>query len=124
MTSIPTMKLLDKRNILRSISMEFGITPRFVSLKLMTIIPIAQRTKTNPMRSMNGISYTPFAFFTANPIGFKLFKETKRGRNFNKIEKMNPPMVANKAAFEVVFFQKNPKMNIAKIPGLTNPVYS
>jgi hypothetical protein len=33
-------------------------------------------------------------------------------------------MVANKAAFEVVFFQKKPRINIAKTPGLTNPVYS
>jgi hypothetical protein len=33
-------------------------------------------------------------------------------------------MVANMAALELVFFQKNPKINIAKTPGLTNPVYS
>ncbi len=33
-------------------------------------------------------------------------------------------MVAKSAAFDVAFFQKKPKMNMAKIPGETNPVYS
>src|SRR5690606_7234539 len=46
------------------------------------------------------------------------------GRNFNTTESANPPTVANNAALEVDFFQKNPRINMAKIPGETNPVYS
>ena len=44
--------------------------------------------------------------------------------NLKITDKTNPPTVANKAALEVVYFQKKPNINIAKIPGLTNPVYS
>jgi len=44
--------------------------------------------------------------------------------NLNSMESRKPPIVANKAAFEVAFFQKNPSRNIAKIPGETRPVYS
>jgi hypothetical protein len=40
------------------------------------------------------------------------------------IDNAKPPTVANKAALELVFFQKKPNINMAKIPGLTNPVYS
>ena len=37
---------------------------------------------------------------------------------------MRGTIIANNAAFEVVFFQKKPSRNIAKIPGDTKPVYS
>jgi hypothetical protein len=44
--------------------------------------------------------------------------------NFVKMEKQTPPINANNAAFEVVRFQKKPKINKAKIPGETYPGYS
>ena len=44
--------------------------------------------------------------------------------NLKKIDSINPPIVANKAALEVVFFQNKPKINMAKTPSLTNPVYT
>src|SRR5690606_18842574 len=94
-------------------------------LLLMRYIPIIQMTNTNPIRSRNGISYKPLAgFITAKPVAFKNDKSAKFGRNLKKTDKRNPPIVANKAAFDVVFFQKKPNMNIAKIPGDTKPVYS
>ena len=40
------------------------------------------------------------------------------------MEKVTPPKSANKAAFDVVLFQKKPMVNNAKIPGDTYPVYS
>lgn len=82
-------------------------------------------TNTKPMRSKNGISYSPDALFkTEKPVELKNDRSAICGKNLNRTDKINPPIVANKAAFEVVFFQKNPKMNMAKIPGETNPVYS
>ena len=66
----------------------------------------------------------PSAFGTENPTPFKKDRSTTPGINLNRIESINPPIIANKAALEVVFFQKKPNINIANTPGLTNPVYS
>ena len=60
----------------------------------------------------------------AKPKGASPERSVKFGINLSKQEHANPPMVAKSAAFEVVRFQKKPRMNIAKIPGLTKPVYS
>jgi hypothetical protein len=73
---------------------------------------------------MNGISYTPSAFKTEKPMELSEERSIHCGRNLKNTESKKPPMVAKSAAFDVAFFQKKPKMNMAKIPGETNPVYS
>src|SRR5690606_34414813 len=119
-----TKKVGDILNILVSISRPLGTTPFAFSYKLMITIPITQNANTKVILSMKGISKTPAAFGIAKFIADRNSKSINCPENFNITEKMKPPIVANKAAFEVVFFQKNPKINIAKIPGDTNPVYS
>ena len=80
---------------------------------------------TNPILSKKGISYSPDReLFTAHPLSYKKERSTRVGRILNPTESKKPPIVANNAAFDVVFFQKKPSKNIAKIPGETKPVYS
>src|SRR5690606_5653996 len=123
--SAPTIKPGCALNIFVSTSNPLGTTPRPLSILLINYIPMIQITNTNPIRSMKVISYKPLAgFITAKPVGFKKDKSAKFGRNLKKTDNKNPPIVANNAALEVVFFQKNPRINMAKIPGDTNPVYS
>ena len=71
-------------------------------------MPIMQITNTKNIRSINGISYTPLPLSLAKPSGAKNDRSAKFGRNLKKMDKAKPPMVANRAAFEVVFFQKKP----------------
>ena len=52
------------------------------------------------------------------------FNPVQVGINLVIMEKVTPPKSANKAAFDVVRFQKKPMVNKAKIPGDTYPVYS
>ena len=79
---------------------------------------------TKPILSIKGISKIPSAFAAEKPDDCRKDKSTHLGRNLNITEKMKPPMVAKRAALEVAFFQKKPRINMAKIPGETNPVYS
>ena len=83
-----------------------------------------QSANTIPIMSRKGISKTPVAFAFAKPIEASEDKSIMPGKNFRRTEKRNPPMVAKSAALLVVFFQKKPIMNMAKIPGETKPVYS
>src|SRR5690606_38141197 len=120
----PIVKDLDVRNIVASVSKLWGTIPFLFSHKLMATIPKIQAIKTIPIRSINGISNTPDLFRTANPIPERNDRLTINGANFNNMDIINPPIVAKRAALDVVFFQKKPNKNMAKIPGDTNPVYS
>src|SRR5690606_3370268 len=123
--SAPTTKPGCALNILVSTSNPLGTTPFAFSILLMRYIPMIQMTNTNPIRSRKGISYKPLAgFTTAKPVECKKDRSAKFGRNLKKTDNRNPPIVANNAALEVVFFQKKPRINMAKIPGDTKPVYS
>ena len=113
----PTINEGDILNIELSTSNPFGLIPFLGSLILITTIPTIHIRNTKPILSINGISKTPFEFGTAKPNGFKNDKLTKAGINLKIIDIIKPPIVANKAAFEVVLFQKKPRMNIAKTPG-------
>ena len=123
-TAVPMAKLGCGLNMLRSTYRPLVLTPRLASYRLMIIIPITQKMNTKPIRSRKGISYTPAEFLTAKPKGERNYRFIMPGRNLSRIESRKPPMVANSAALDVVFFQKKPRMNIAKMPGDTKPVYS
>src|SRR5471030_1917278 len=108
-----------------STSRPFVFLPLAKSARLIIIMPTIQMTNTKPIRSRNGISYNPLsAFLNENPVLAKDDKSANFGKNLKNTENKNPPIVANIAAFEDAFFQKKPKINIAKIPGDTKPVYS
>src|SRR5699024_2656556 len=114
---------VDTLNIEASTSNPFGTTPLRFSYLLIINISITQAINTKPTLSIKGISYTP-STGTEKPIGAKKDRSTIPGKNFKIMDIIKPPTVAKSAALEVVFFQKNPKRNIAKIPGDTKPVYS
>ena len=120
----PTAKDGFSLNNFLSISNAFGFMPFQFSYKLISTIPNTQIINTNPILSKNGISNTPCSLALEKPYDYKKAKLIVPGMNLKNREKANPPMVANKAAFEVVRFQKKPSINMAKIPGLTKPVYS
>ena len=74
---------------------------------------------TKPILSRNGISKTPSEVAMEKPVEERKERSINPGRNLRNNESKKPPMVANNAALEVVFFQKKPRMNMAKIPGET-----
>src|SRR5690606_7326618 len=122
--SAPAAKPRSTPNIRRSTSNPLACIPRCRSHWLMPHIPITHNTKTMLIRSRKGISNCPEALSFANPMGSRNDQFTQYGENLSHTDKINPPIVANNAALDVVPFQKNPRMNMAKIPGETKPVYS
>jgi hypothetical protein len=130
MSSVPAKNPFDTLNMEASTAKEVpeelsppgaaGLLPS----RLMITIPMTQKIKTISIRSKKGISKTPVSFALAKPLEASAERSMKFGTNFKKQEHAKPPMVAKSAAFEVVRFQKKPRMNMAKIPGLTKPVYS
>ena len=124
MINDPTANEVDTLNMLESTSSPLVFTPFLCSYMLMIYIPITHTANTITILSMNGISNTPAEFAAAHPNSYNGDRSIQPGKNLRITETINPPTVANNAAFEVVFFQKKPKMNMAKIPGDTKPVYS
>src|SRR5690606_17818000 len=116
-SNAPTAKPLSTENNVRSTSSPFTGTPRCRSQRLIAHIPNTHKPNTMLIRSRNGISYSPSSFSLENPIGSRTLQSTQYGENFSNTDNTNPPTVANKAALEVVPFQKKPRMNMAKIPG-------
>src|ERR1700693_1855964 len=109
-------------NIDASTSNPFVLTPLAVSIMDIIYIPTMQMAKTKPILSKNGISYKRVTLSLCNvslekPYGDKNSKLMNLGANLKKTENIKPPTVANRAAFEVAFFQKKPRINMANMPG-------
>ena len=98
----PTLKMVSVWNKSLSILNAFDETP-FFSSKVMATTTALRIKKTTPMR----------------------FKKGRAGiKNLIPRESGIVRIAAQTAELAVAFFQNNPKMKIAKIPGLTNPVNS
>src|SRR5688572_26348538 len=78
----PAAKPGDILNIEASTSKPFGLTPLLFSILVMMLIPITQKINTNPIRSRNGISYTPSAFNLAKLIGSRNDRSANCGNTF------------------------------------------
>lgn len=101
--NVPTAKEPPILKSSKSTFIAFGLSLLFGSARLMMTISATKITKTQPMRSRNGISGV---------------------RNLKAVESGMVSKAATRAAVELVRFQKKPRMKMATTPGEMKPVYS
>src|SRR3954462_13523155 len=76
-------------------------------MRLRTIMIVAQKRRTKPILSRDGISYNPLSALSfENPNLLSHERSANFGRNFNRIDSGNVITAATRAAVAVVLFQK------------------